>query len=100
MSFAMRHGTRPSRGTISPKPQPAGEARASLSADYPRWGAGLAGPASLPINPRPNGRRELRHAKETYPRINVHSSFLPCGVSSATVQNSPELHDGAHQNLL
>jgi hypothetical protein len=23
-----------------------------LFADYPRWGASLAGPASLPINPR------------------------------------------------
>ena len=60
--IAMRHGMHPGRGTISPKPQPAGEARASL---YLRTTAARIRPrrpASLPTNPRPQRWRAVCHA--------------------------------------
>jgi hypothetical protein len=92
MLSAMRHGMLPSPGTISPKPRSAGEARASYCLRTTRVGAiGLAGPASLPINPRPYGRRGFRHALRSRPihktrqlEVPAHGRTLnPC----ATAQN-------------
>ena len=51
MLLAMRHGMRPSRGTISPKPRSAGEARASFVCGLTAAGIRPRRPRLLPHQP-------------------------------------------------